>query len=159
MAKQTKATQALDRLGKPYELLEYDYDSGAESIGLAAAAAMGLPPSSVFKTLMVTLGAEVVVAVIPSDHELSMKALAHLAGAKSAAMVKPAEAERISGYHVGGISPLGQKKRLRCFLDDSALSLDFVVVNGGRRGLQIKIAPAELVLALEARTAALIQTG
>jgi Cys-tRNA(Pro)/Cys-tRNA(Cys) deacylase len=88
-----------------------------------------------------------VVAVVPSDRELNLKALAAAAGKKAAAMMRPPEAERLSGYHVGGISPLGQKKRLRCFVDASAESLPFVVVNGGQRGLQIKLAPADLVAA------------
>ena len=153
MAKLTPATLAMEKAGKAFELLEYAYDPDAASIGLHAAQSMGLPASVVFKTLMVTAGAEVCVAVLPSDHELNLKALASAAGAKSAAMVKPADAERISGYHIGGISPLGQKKRLRCFMDDSALVLPFIVVNGGQRGLQIKAAPADLIAALSAATA------
>jgi Cys-tRNA(Pro)/Cys-tRNA(Cys) deacylase len=103
----------------------------------------------------VVAGDEPCIAIIPSDQELGLKALAAAAGRKSAAMMKPADAERISGYHVGGISPLGQKKRLRCFLDASALDLPFLVVNGGQRGLQIKLAPADLVAATGAIMAAL----
>jgi len=152
MAKQTRATQALDKAGKAFELLEYDYDPDAASIGLQAAAALGVPPAMVFKTLMVMAGDEVCVALLPSDRELSLKALAAAAGKKSAALLKPADAERISGYHIGGISPLGQKKRQRCFIDDSALTLSAMVLNGGRRGLQIKIAPADLIAALDATT-------
>lgn len=150
MAKRTPATMALQKAGKPFELLEYDYDPNAPSIGLQAAQAMGLDPASVFKTLMVSAGDEVCLALVASDHELSLKALAGAAGKKTAAMLKPADAERISGYHVGGISPLGQKKRLRCFIDASVTALAFVVVNGGQRGLQIKIAPADLIAATEA---------
>jgi Cys-tRNA(Pro)/Cys-tRNA(Cys) deacylase len=155
MAKKTPATMALQKARKPFELLEYVYDPDAESIGLHAAAALGLPASMVFKTLMVEAGGETCVAVLPSDHELSLKALAAAAGKKSAVMTRPADAERISGYHIGGISPLGQKKRLRCFVDASALDLPFMVVNGGQRGLQIKLAPADLVAALTAITAPL----
>jgi Cys-tRNA(Pro)/Cys-tRNA(Cys) deacylase len=155
MARKTPATAAMDKAGKPYQLLEYRYDPDAPSIGLQAAEAMGLPPHQVFKTLMVLAGDEPVVAVVPSDAELNLKALAAAAGRKSASMMKPPEAERLTGYHVGGISPLGQKKRLRCFMDDSALALEFMVVNGGQRGLQIKAAPADLVTALSATVAAL----
>jgi Cys-tRNA(Pro)/Cys-tRNA(Cys) deacylase len=148
MAKQTPATLALDKAGAPYDLLEYTYDPHAPSIGLHAAHALGLPPAQVFKTLMVKAGDEVCLAVLPSDRELNLKALASQAGAKTASLVKPADAERLSGYHIGGISPLGQKKRLRCFLDASAADLPFLIVNGGRRGLQIKIAPAVLMAAM-----------
>jgi len=144
---------ALEKASKRFELLRYEYDPDAESIGLHAAQALGLPPSVVFKTLMVMAAEEPCIAIIPSDQELSLKAIAAAAGRKSAAMMKPADAERISGYHVGGISPLGQKKRLRCFLDNSAMELEFLVVNGGQRGLQIKLAPADLVAAASATVA------
>jgi Cys-tRNA(Pro)/Cys-tRNA(Cys) deacylase len=155
MAKSTRATQAMQKAGKPFELLEYDYDPDAASIGLHAAQSMGLPASQVFKTLMVTAGDEVCIAVVPSDHELNLKALAAAAGKKSAAMVKPVDAERISGFKIGGISPLGQKKPLRTFFDESALALSFIVVNGGQRGLQIKAAPADLLAATNGSTAAI----
>ncbi|MGE4278647.1 MAG: Cys-tRNA(Pro) deacylase [Magnetospirillum sp.] len=157
MAKKTPATMAMDKSGKPYELLEYDYDPNAPSIGLQAAQAMGLPPSQVFKTLMTLAGDEALVAVVPSDHELNLKALAQAAGKKSAAMMKGPDAERVTGYKIGGISPLGQKKRLRTFLDQSALGFDFIVVNGGQRGLQIKAAALDLMAATSA-TAAKIAT-
>jgi len=147
MGKRTPATTALDKAAKPYRLLEYAYDPDAASIGLHAAEAMGLPPSQVFKTLMVVAGDEPLVAVVPSDRELNLKALAEAAGRKSVAMMKVPDAERLSGYKVGGISPLGQKKRLRTFFDASAEALDFIVVNGGQRGLQIKAAPADLIAA------------
>jgi Cys-tRNA(Pro)/Cys-tRNA(Cys) deacylase len=150
MAKKTPATAAMERAGKPYEVLDYVYDPDAASIGLQAAEAMGLPPHQVFKTLMTTSGDEALVAVVPSDRELNLKALAQAAGRKSVAMMKVPEAERLSGYKVGGISPLGQKKRLRTFFDASALALPFIVVNGGQRGLQIKAAPADLIAATAA---------
>ena len=155
VSKRTPATMVLEKAGKPFELLQYEYDPDAPSIGLQAADALGLAPSVVFKTLMVVAGDEPCIGIIPSDQELSLKAIAAAAGRKSAAMMKPADAERISGYHVGGISPLGQKKRLRCFLDASAMALLFLVVNGGQRGLQIKLAPADLVSATSAMVAAL----
>jgi Cys-tRNA(Pro)/Cys-tRNA(Cys) deacylase len=153
VSKPTPATMALEKAGKRFELLRYEYNPDAESIGLQAAEALGLSPSVVFKTLMVMAGEEPCIAIIPSDQELSLKAIAAAAGRKSAVMMKPADAERISGYHVGGISPLGQKKRLRCFLDSSAMELKFLVVNGGQRGLQIKLAPADLVAAAPATVA------
>lgn len=155
MAKKTPATMAMDKSGKPYEVLEYEYDPDAQSIGLQAAQAMGLPPSQVFKTLMTLAGDEAVVAIVPSDRELNLKALAAAAGKKSAAMMKGPDAERVTGYKIGGISPLGQKKRLRTFLDDSALGFDFIVVNGGQRGLQIKASPADLMAAIGATNAKL----
>jgi Cys-tRNA(Pro)/Cys-tRNA(Cys) deacylase len=155
MAKQTRATLALEKAGKSFEILEYHYDPDAASIGLQAAEALGLPPAMVFKTLMVTAGDEICIALLPSDRELNLKALASVSGKKAAAMLRPADAERISGYHIGGISPLGQKKALRCFVDASARDLPFMIVNGGQRGLQIKIVPADLLSALGAGTAPL----
>ncbi|HVI49928.1 MAG TPA: Cys-tRNA(Pro) deacylase [Candidatus Sulfotelmatobacter sp.] len=155
MGKSTRATLSMEKSGKPFSLLEYEYDPDAPSIGLHAAQSMGLPASQVFKTLMVLAGDEVCLAVVPSDHELNLKALAAAAGKKSAAMVKPADAERISGYKIGGISPLGQKKALRTFFDKSALAFAFIVVNGGQRGLQIKAAPADLIAATRGSAAAI----
>lgn len=150
-SKKTPAVRAAEAAGIRLRLLEYDYDPDADSIGLQAAAAMGLEPRRVFKTLVCVLdGAELVCAVIPSDARLALKALATAAGAKRAEMADPVKAERSTGFVVGGISPFGQKRRLRCFLDASAEALDEIVVNGGRRGLQIALAPAELVTALEA---------
>jgi len=155
MSHSTPATTAMRRAGKPFELLEYEYDASAASIGLAAAAALGLPAAQVFKTLMVTSGDEALIAVVPSDHELDLKALAHAAGKKSVKMMPVPDAERLSGYKVGGISPLGQKKRLRTVFDQSALAHPFIIVNGGQRGLQIKAAPADLIAATAATVAAI----
>lgn len=104
---------------------------------------------------MVTSGDEALITVVPSDRELNLKALAAAAGKKSLAMMKVPDAERLSGYKVAGISPLGQKKRLRTFMDASAEALDFIVVNGGQRGLQIKAEPADLIAATGAVVAAL----
>ena len=149
-SKQTPAVRAAEAAGIRFRLLEYDYDPDAESVGLQAAA-MGIAPERVFKTLVCLLeGAELVCAVIPSDARLSLKALAAAAGAKRAEMADPVKAERSTGFVVGGISPFGQKRRLRCFLDASAEAHAEIVVNGGRRGLQIALAPADLVTALEA---------
>lgn len=153
MARTTRATTALAATGRRFEVLAYDYDPEAPSIGLHAAQALGLPPAVVFKTLMTRVGEAPCVALVPSDAELNLKGLAAAAGAKSAVMMPVLEAERLSGYVVGGISPFGQKKRLPCFVDGSALALPFMVVNGGQRGLQIKLAPADLVAALSATLA------
>jgi len=155
MAKKTPATQAMEKSGQSFAVLEYDYDPNAASIGLHAAQSLGLSPSIVFKTLMVMAVDEPLIAIVPSDKELNLKALAQASGRKSVAMMKPSDAERLSGYKVGGISPLGQKKRLRIFLDDSALSLPFIVINGGQRGLQIQASPTAILTATQAITAPL----
>lgn len=158
MAKKTPATMAMEKSGKPFALLEYDYDPNAQSIGLHAAQSLGLPAFQVFKTLMVQAGDEALVAIVPSDRELNLKALAAAAGKKAATMMKGPDAERITGYKIGGISPLGQKKRLRAFVDDSALTLDFIVVNGGQRGLQIKAIATDLMAATGAVAAKIATT-
>lgn len=153
MAKGTPATVALDKAGIAYTLHEYDYDPNADSIGLQAAQALAVEPARLLKTLMARAGDRTVCVLAPSDREVSLKKLAAAAGAKEAAMLRPAEAERISGYRVGGISPLGQKKRLPAFIERSALQHGTVICNGGRRGLQIELAPAELVRLTGAQTA------
>jgi Cys-tRNA(Pro)/Cys-tRNA(Cys) deacylase len=155
MAKGTPATLALARAGVPFRLHEYAYDPGAERIGLQAAEALGVAPARMLKTLMARAGQEIVCVLMPSDREVALKALAAAAGAKSAAMLAPAEAERVTGYHVGGISPFGQKRKARVFIAEDALAQPSVLVNGGRRGLQIEIAPGDLVRLLEARIARL----
>jgi len=155
MAKGTPATSALEKAGLAFKLHEYDYDPNAERIGMQAADALGVSPSRLLKTLMAKAGGAVICVLIASDREVSLKKLAAAAGAKDAAMLPPAEAERITGYHVGGISPLGQKKRVKVFIDVAALLHPTIVFNGGRRGLQIEIAPAELVKLLDATAAEL----
>ncbi|MBK1658332.1 Cys-tRNA(Pro) deacylase [Paracraurococcus ruber] len=150
-SRKTPAVRAAEAAGLDFRLLEYDYDPDADSVGLQAAAAMGIPAARVFKTLVCVLdGGEMVCAAIPSDARLSLKALAVAAGAKRAEMSDPAKAERSTGYVVGGISPFGQRKRLRCFLDASAATHAEIVVNGGRRGLQMAAAPGAVAAALEA---------
>lgn len=152
----TPATRAAEAAGIPFRLLEYAYDPDADAIGLHAAASLGMDPALVFKTLVAVLDSgEMVCAAIPSAARLGLKALAAAAGARRAEMAPPAKAERATGYVVGGISPFGQKKRLRCFLDASALAHPEIVVNGGRRGLQILLAPADAVKALGAAVAAI----
>ena len=117
---------------------------------MQAADALGVSPSRLLKTLMAKAGGAVVCVLIASDREVSLKKLAAAAGVKDATMLPAAEAERITGYHVGGISPLGQKKRARVFIDAPTLAHPTIIFNGGRRGLQIEIAPQELVKLLGA---------
>ena len=155
MAKGTPATVALAKAGIAFKLHEYDYDPNAARIGMQAAEALGVDPARLLKTLMAKAGNTIVCVLVPSDLEVSLKKLAAAAGAKDAAMLPPAEAERITGYHVGGISPFGQKKRVRVFIAQSALAHPSIIVDGGRRGLQIELAPADLVRALEAKAAEL----
>lgn len=155
MAKGTPATSALEKAGLAFKLHEYDYDPSAERIGMQAADALDVSPSRLLKTLMAKAGGAVICVLIASDREVSLKKLAAAAGTKDAAMLPPAEAERITGYHVGGISPLGQKKRVRTFIDAAAMVHPTIIFNGGRRGLQIEIAPAELVKLLDATAAEL----
>jgi Cys-tRNA(Pro)/Cys-tRNA(Cys) deacylase len=150
MARGTPATLALEKSGVAFRLHEYDYDPHAEKVGLQAAAALGVAPERLLKTLMAKAGGQVVCVLVPSDREVSLKRLAAAAGAKDAAMLPPAEAERFTGYHVGGISPFGQKKRARVFVDAGVLGHASVILNGGRRGLQIEIATADLVRLLDA---------
>jgi Cys-tRNA(Pro)/Cys-tRNA(Cys) deacylase len=148
----TRATQVLDRVGIRYSLHAYDYDPDAPRIGLQAAEALGVPPGRVLKTLMAAVDGRTVCLLVASDREAAMKRVAAAFGAKSAAMLKPADAERSTGYRVGGISPLGQKRAVPTAVD--AGSLDGpeaqVHVNGGARGLQIRLAEADLVAVLEA---------
>jgi Cys-tRNA(Pro)/Cys-tRNA(Cys) deacylase len=151
MAKGTPATVALERAGVTFTLHEYDYDPDADSIGMQAAAALGVDPARLLKTLMAKAGGDVVCVLAPSNQEVSLKRLAAAAGAKDAAMLKPAEAERVSGYRVGGISPFGQKKRVNVFIEATAMSHATIIFNGGRRGLQIELPPGELVRLLDAK--------
>jgi Cys-tRNA(Pro)/Cys-tRNA(Cys) deacylase len=153
MARSTPATLALQKAGVGFALHEYAYDPNAERIGMQAAEALGIEPARLLKTLMAKAGDEIVCVLAPSDREVTLKKLAGAAGAKHAAMLGAAEAERVTGYHVGGISPFGQKKRLRVFIERSALAFPRLVCNGGRRGLQVELAAADLVRVLSATAA------
>lgn len=153
MAKGTPATVALEKAGIAFTLHEYDYDPNAARIGMQAAEALGVSPARLLKTLMAKAGGNIVCVLAPSDKDVSLKKLAAAADAKDASMLPPAEAERATGYHVGGISPFGQKKRVAYFVDASALAHPTVIVNGGRRGLQIELPPHELVKMLSAKYA------
>ncbi len=141
----TPAIKLLEKAKADHRVVSYDHDPDTASFGTEAVEALGLHPDEVFKTLLATLdGSETVVAVIPVSARLDLKSLARSAGAKKAAMADPAQAERLTGYVVGGISPLGQKRRLRTFVDSSAQDLETMHVSGGRRGLEIALAPAVL---------------
>ena len=153
MARGTPATLTLTRAGIPFDLVEYAYDPGAERVGLQAAEAMQVPAAQVFKTLMVEADAKPACVILPSDAEVDMKALAAALGAKAARMMKPDAAERMTGYKVGGVSPFGQKRKLPTIVDEAASSEALVYVNGGQRGLQIALAPADLLSAATARSA------
>jgi Cys-tRNA(Pro)/Cys-tRNA(Cys) deacylase len=153
MAKGTPATVALEKAGVAFKLHEYDYDPNAQRIGMQAAEALGVSPSRLLKTLMAKTPAGVVCVLLPSDREVSLKKLAAAAGTKDAAMLPAGEAERFTGYHVGGISAFGQRKRAQAFIETAAMAHETIIVNGGRRGLQIEIAPADLVRVLGATVA------
>ena len=150
MSKTTRATQALEKLGVKFSLHTYDYDPDADSIGLQAAEALGVTPARMLKTLMAEADGKAVCAVVPSDREVSMKKLAAAFGAKAAKMMRPPDAQRLTGYHVGGISPFGQKKRVPVAIEEAALAHASVFLNGGQRGLQIELDPNDAVKAAAA---------
>lgn len=141
----TPATVALARAGIDFSVHAYAHDPAAPSYGLEAAAALGLPAEQVLKTLLVDTGAGLAVGVVPVDASLDLKAVAAALGVKKVAMADPAAAERVTGYVVGGISPIGQKRRLPTVVDTSASEHDTVYVSGGRRGLDLGLSPADLV--------------
>ena len=153
MSKTTPATLALDKAKVAYRLATYEYDPNAERVGLQAAEALGVEPGEVLKTLMVKADGKPACVVLASDREVSMKKLAAALGAKSAEMMKPADAERLTGYRVGGVSPFGQKKAVPIVLDADAAEMPEAFVNGGQRGLQVRLAPAELARVLGAKVA------
>jgi Cys-tRNA(Pro)/Cys-tRNA(Cys) deacylase len=128
-----------------HQVHRYEHDPTTQSYGQEAADALGTEPARVFKTLVSAAGDQLVVAVVPVVAELDLKALAVAVGAKSAKMADPAAAERATGYVVGGISPIGQKRRLLTRIDLSAASWATVFVSGGRRGLEVELAPHDLV--------------
>jgi Cys-tRNA(Pro)/Cys-tRNA(Cys) deacylase len=155
MSKVTRATQALDKAGVAYAVFTYDYDPGADRIGVQAAESLGIDPGTVLKTLMAEVDGRPVCVLMRSDREVNMKKLAAAFRGKSARMMAPAAAERATGYHVGGISPFGQKRAHPAAVDEAALAADAVFVNGGQRGLQLRLAPHDLVKALSAFGASL----
>jgi Cys-tRNA(Pro)/Cys-tRNA(Cys) deacylase len=150
MAKSTRATVFLEKAGEAFQLHAYDYDPDVESIGLAAAEALGASAARVLKTLMVQVDGKPACVILPSDREVSMKRLAALLGGKSAAMMKPAEAEKITGYKIGGVSPFGRMRVTPVALEASATAFETVFVNGGQRGLQLELAPVVIIRLLGA---------
>jgi Cys-tRNA(Pro)/Cys-tRNA(Cys) deacylase len=151
----TPATVALTRAGIGFTLHEYEHDPRAESYGLEAAGALGLDPARVFKTLMATVDGRLTVGIVPVSGQLALKALARAVGGSRAAMADVAAAERATGYVAGGISPVGQKRPHPTVLDESALGFDTVYVSGGRRGLDLGLAPTDLVGVTDATVAAI----
>ncbi|WP_430255754.1 Cys-tRNA(Pro) deacylase [Neorhizobium sp. DAR64872/K0K18] len=156
MSRATRATEALEKSGVSFTTVTYDYDPSAERIGLQAAEAIGEDPCRVLKTLMAEVDGKAVCVVIPSDREVSMKKLAAAFGGKSAAMMRPADAERITGYRVGGISPFGQRKLVPMAIEATSLEENQVFINGGQRGLQVRLAPKDAQSVLKAMAAGLV---
>ena len=149
----TPATTALARAGIGFALRPYPHDPAAPSYGLEAAAALGVAPERVFKTLLATVDATLTVAVVPVSGTLDLKALARAVGGRRAQMADPADAERATGYVVGGISPVGQRRAHPTVVDDSALGHETILVSGGRRGLDLELAAVDLVAVTGATTA------
>lgn len=152
----TPAIQTVKKAGIEYTLHEYAHDPNVDSYGLEAAAALGIDDKRVFKTLLVSLqggAASLAVGIIPVAYQLDLKAIAAAAGAKKAGMADPNQAERVTGYVVGGISPLGQKKHLPTFIDESIADFDTVFVSAGRRGLEIELTPDNLQALCQANLA------
>lgn len=143
MSTKTPATNALTKAGVAFETQEYDYVSGQSQIGLHAAEAIGMDPEKVLKTLMVEVDGKPACCVIPSDHTLSMKKVAAAFGGKAAHMMDPAKAERLTGYHTGGISPFGQRSRAPIAFEETAMGHDRVVINGGKRGMMVVLPPGD----------------
>ena len=154
----TPATVALEKAGVAFTVHAYDHDPRSASYGLEAADALGLDPDAVFKTLLAEVDGELVVAVVPVSGQLDLKALASALGGKRAAMADPAVAERTTGYVVGGISPIGQRKRLRTVIDETAAARPTIYVSGGRRGVDLGLAAADLVRVLDAQVARIGRT-
>ena len=153
MSKSTRAIQTLADAGVEFTVHSYDYDPNADRIGLQAAEALGELPSRVLKTLMAYVDRKPVCVILPSDREVALKKLAAAVEGKSAQMMPAADAERISGYKVGGISPFGQKRRLPTIVEEQALDNELVFVNAGQRGLQVRLDPQILVRLLDAKVA------
>ncbi len=156
MSKATRATRMLEQAGIAFTVHTYDYDPDADRIGMQAAEALGAPPGRVLKTLMAQVDGKPVCMIVPSDREVAMKKVAAAFGGKSAQMMKPAEAERMSGYRVGGISPFGQMRRLPTAIEEQSLAHDAVFINGGQRGLQVRLNPRDAARVLNAIAAPLV---
>lgn len=151
----TPATTALTRAGVDFGIHPYEHDPAAPSYGLEAATALGVPAEQVFKTLLVEGERGLAVGVVPVSSSLDLKAVAAALGVKKVAMARPEDAERATGYVVGGISPVGQKRPLPTVVDESAQGHERVYVSGGRRGLDLSLSPADLLRVTGAVTAAI----
>ena len=149
----TPATVALTRAGIPYAVHAYEHDPRAAAFGLEAAEKLGLDPARVFKTLLATVDGALAVGIVPVAMQLDLKALAQALGGKRAGMADPAMAERKTGYVVGGISPIGQKTPLPTVLDETAILAETIFVSGGRRGLDLELAPDDLIAVTSGRYA------
>jgi Cys-tRNA(Pro)/Cys-tRNA(Cys) deacylase len=145
----TQGTLLLQKLGIAFELHPYDYDPDAPRVGLQAAEALGVEASQVFKTLMLEVDGKPACVVIPSDMEASLKKVAATFGGKTAQMMKVPDAERLTGYKVGGIGPFGQKRKVPTALDETAELFDRIYINAGQRGLLVSMAPADAVRAAQ----------
>jgi Cys-tRNA(Pro)/Cys-tRNA(Cys) deacylase len=158
MSRATRATWLLDGAGIAYRLHAYDFDAeAAVGKGVHAAQSLGVPPARVLKTLMAWVDDRAVCAVIPSDHQLQLKQLAAACGGKSARMMEVPEAERRSGYKVGGISPFAQQRPLPVWIEARTLVAESIYINAGQRGLLLELAPADAVKILQARAAKLCE--
>lgn len=153
---ETPGTRALKAKGVEFTLHPYDYDPRAEAVGLAAALALNLDPALTLKTLMVEVDGKPACCVIPSDRQLSMKKVAAAFGAKSAAMMPPAKAEKLTGYKVGGISPFGQRRPIPTAIEATATTAPRVWINAGQRGLLLGITPLDALMTIPAIAAPLV---
>jgi Cys-tRNA(Pro)/Cys-tRNA(Cys) deacylase len=141
----TPATVALTRAGVVFTAHAYEHDPRAAAYGLEAAEKLGIDPDRVFKTLLATVDGSLAVGIVPVAQQLDLKALAQALGGKRAEMADPAVAERRTGYVVGGISPIGQRTALPTVLDESAILAETIYISGGRRGLDLELAPDDLI--------------
>lgn len=153
MASETPATRALEARGIAFARYVYDYDPTAERVGLQAADALGESPTRVLKTLIIRVDGKPACVVLASDREVNMKKAAAAFGGKSATMMPVPDAERLTGYKVGGVSPFGQKRSLPTLVEAGAQAQPHVYVNGGQRGLQVRLSPDALLAATGARFA------
>jgi Cys-tRNA(Pro)/Cys-tRNA(Cys) deacylase len=150
MATGTPATNLLTSKGVDFKAHEYSHDPNSTSFGLEAAEKLGVDPNRVFKTLIANVDESFAVAIVPVNQQVSLKSLARTLGAKRAVMADPAQATRLTGYVVGGISPLGQKRPLSTVIDQSAKEFETILVSGGRRGFDIELSPQDLADLLSA---------
>lgn len=154
----TPAIKAAKKAKIKFEVHSYQHDANASSYGLEAVEKLNLAAEQVFKTLVLSLdNSQLVVAIVPVEHQVNVKMLAKAAGAKKAQMAKPEDVQRSSGYVLGGVSPLGQKKQLKTFLNSSAKAHDLIYVSAGRRGLEIALSPKDLLTLTRGTLCPLIQ--